>query len=89
MKKSELQQIIKEEIQNALTEALKINSNPNAENDNQRGFEDTTVNKTTRADRDTVFNGVEIIQPGSGGLKTVFIPSSEFPKLIAFLQQSM
>jgi hypothetical protein len=47
------------------------------------------VNKTTRADRDTVFPGVEIIQPGSGGLKTVFIPSSEFPKLIAFLQKSM
>ena len=89
MKKSQLQQIIKEEIQNALTEALKINSNPNAENDNQIGFKDTTVNKTTRADRDSVFDGVEIIQPGSGGLKTVFIPSSEFPKLIAFLQQSM
>ena len=89
MKKSELQQIIREEIQNALTEALKINSNPNSKSKNQIGFKDTTVNKTTRADRDSVFDGVEIIQPGSGGLKTVFIPSSEFPKLIAFLQQSM
>ena len=88
MKKSELKKLIKEEIKNALTEAevLKINSNPNVENDNQRGFEDTTVNTTTRADRDTVFNGVEITQPGSGGNKTVFIPSSEFPKLISFLQ---
>jgi len=89
MKKSQLQQIIREEIQNALNEALKINSNPNVTNDNQRGYKDTIVNKTTRADRDTVFPGVEIIQPGSGGLKTVFIPSSEFPKLIAFLQKSM
>jgi hypothetical protein len=89
MKKSELQQIIREEIQNTLTEALKINSNPNSKSKNQIGFKDTTVNKTTRADRDSVFDGVEIIQPGSGGLKTVFIPSSEFPKLIAFLQQSM
>ena len=89
MKKSELQQIIREEIQNALTEALKINSNPNSKSKNQIGFKDTTVNKTTRADRDSVFDGVEIIQPGSGGLKTVFIPSSEFPKLKAFLQQSM
>ena len=89
MKKSELKQIIREEIQNTLTKALKINSNPNSKSKNQIGFKDTTVNKTTRADRDSVFDGVEIIQPGSGGFKTVFIPSSEFPKLIAFLQQNM
>ena len=48
MKKSDLQCIIREELQNALNE-LKINSNPNAKNKDHRGYQDTIVNKIGRA----------------------------------------
>jgi hypothetical protein len=73
MKKSQLQQIIREEIQNALNESIQIGWNGNNE-------KILTVGPTREKD------GIEITNTDSNPGRTWFIPSNDISELISYLQ---
>ena len=81
MKKSELQQIIREEIQNALNESIQIGWNGNDE-------KILTVEpyKEKNDNKEEITLGVNISNNDSNPGRTWFIPSNDIPKLISYLQ---
>jgi hypothetical protein len=72
MKKSQLQQIIREEIQNALNESIKIGWNGNNE-------KILTVGPTREKD------GIYITNEDKPG-QMWFVPSDQIPELVGYLQ---
>ena len=72
MKKSELQQIIREEIQNALTEAIMIGWN---------GYEQKPIKVEPTKEKD----GINLTNEDNPG-QMWFIPSDQIPELVNYLQ---
>jgi len=72
MKKSQLQQIIREEIQNALTEAIMIGWN---------GYEQKPIKIEPTREKD----GINITNEDNPG-QMWFVPSNQIPELVNYLQ---
>jgi len=72
MKKSQLQQIIREEIQNALTEAVMVGWN---------GYEQKPIKIEPTREKD----GINITNEDNPG-QMWFVPSDQIPELVNYLQ---
>ena len=72
MKKSQLQQIIREEIQNALTESIMVGWN---------GYEQKPIKVEPTKEKD----GINITNEDNPG-QMWFVPSDQIPELVGYLQ---